>query len=603
MKYIYLFLFLIIFSFWNLLAAPVDVQRAKEVAIAFQKFSQPELRSESDDLILVWSGAADLRSEQAPSLYVFNNTLRPGFIIIAGDDAAYPVLGYSDTNTFKSENMPENLSNWLDKYVREIYYLRDNEINADETVSKQWQQLESNRVVLRSASEMLIETALWDQISPYNRFCPKIGGRASVTGCVATALAIVANHYKWPDKSEGLILYQTATHQISIYEYLNTVYGWDQMLMEYPSTGVTEEQKDAVATLVYHCGIVSHMDYGTSSSGAYNSTAIRNMVSHMKYDKSARMLMRDWYSSEEWDEIVRRELDKNRPVLYSGLTKMSEGHLFVCDGYTSDGFYHINWGWSGLSNGYFLLSSLNPKYPGTGGVTGGYVDNQMIVADFVPDEGKAYHDLLAFFYVEGGGILSPGGLIARTDGNYEPNKAIRVQAGYIGNYSIRIFSGELAVVVCDINGHIKEFISSPASIENLAINYGQIHAFDCVITKDIAPGDRIRLYYKSSDSEEWRWVLGEKGTISEVVIKESEVAIPIIDVPEVSIRISPDRLHISSSYAIHRISIHDLSGRLIKNFPTSANNRIEIPISQWNPGVYLLQVMSKEGTTTRKFIK
>jgi Peptidase C10 family. len=601
MKHFYLFLFLVVFSFSNnLYSAPVDVQRAKEIAVAFQKLSHPTLRAGSDELELVWTDVSTLRSEQASSLFVFNNITRQGFIIIAGDDAAYPVLGYSDTNTFQAEGMPENLAGWLDKYVREIQYLRDNDIRADEDVSEQWRRLETKQAALRSSSEVMIETALWNQTAPYNKFCPKVGNSSTVTGCVATALAIVAKHNRWPDKSQGLVLYQTATEKISIYEYLNTTYEWDQMLMEYPSTGVTGQQEDAVATLIYHCGIVSNMDYGISSSGAYNSTAIRNMVTHMKYDKSVKMLMRDWYSSEEWDKMVRSELDKNRPVLYSGVTKMNQGHLFVCDGYTSDDFFHINWGWSGVSNGYFVLSSLNPSSPGIGGAPGGYVEDQMIVVDFIPDEGNPYHDILAYFYLPEG----PPGLTAYSEGGYEPNKTFRAQAGYVGNQSIRLFNGEVAMTLCDVNGQIKEFVSPPAQIEDLAIQYGRIHSFDCVIVGDIAPGDRLRLYYKSSDSEEWRWVLGGAGTVAEVIIKDPDAAIPVIsNLPEVSVRIIQDKLHISSSHAIQQVRIHDASGRQIENIRTQANDRIEIPISQRSPGVYFVQVISREGTTIRKIVK
>lgn len=79
------------------------------------------------------------------------------------------------------------------------------------------------------------------------------------------------------------------------------------------------------------------------------------------------------YSWEEWERIIHEELDNGRPVLYGSETETrvdafyGKAHAFICDGYDTYGRYHINWGWGGMYNGFYVLSSLDPKNDQTWG--------------------------------------------------------------------------------------------------------------------------------------------------------------------------------------------------------------------------------------------
>lgn len=291
----------------------------------------------------------------APAAYVLSRG-DSGFMVLAADDVAAPVLGYSDEGTFDPDNIPENMAAWLAFYAEEI-------AAASRSGAPAYAPASAPRAD-RAPIAPLIKT-LWNQNAPYNDLCPTIGSKTAPTGCVATAMAQVMYYHQWPQgtgEGTGSVTVNGTTLSM---DYSQTTFDWDNMLLTY-STNATTAQKQAVATLMKACGYSVDMKYGANSSGASLRNTGNALFTNFGYSKAVQYLERDYYSIDDWTSLIYSQLNQRLPVLYSGKSA-SSGHAFVCDGYSTDGFFHINWGWGGMSDGYFLLTALTPSSQGIGG--------------------------------------------------------------------------------------------------------------------------------------------------------------------------------------------------------------------------------------------
>lgn len=360
-------------------ADPVSREAAMRSAKSFM--SQRSVRK-ADGLKLAFQGvrahSAKGRGAAAKDAYyyIFNNDEQGGFVIVSGDDATEEILGYSDTGTVDAENIPENMQELLDGYQQEIEYARENGLSrapaADNT---------AGTVQARQVVEPLIET-VWSQLEPYNKLCFTTNNQQAVTGCVATAFAQIMYYHKWP---------QAATTEIpkySSYEVLPaTTFEWDHMLPAYSQQSLeSDEQINAVAELMLYCGHAVKMSYGVGASSAVTTYIMNALTSYFGYKNSPKSLYRFDYGVNEWDNIIYNELRHGRPVVYSASAYSGSGHAFICDGYAGNNLYHINWGWGGMSDGYFRLTALNPNAQGTGGsgVSNGYTLSQAIIIGISP---------------------------------------------------------------------------------------------------------------------------------------------------------------------------------------------------------------------------
>ena len=302
-----------------------------------------------------------------PALYVFARAGQKGFWVVSADVAAVPLLGYSDSDAFDASDIPPAMMEWMEGYAREI---------ASTASSEQAQFARMNDNTDHAPIEPLLKTR-WNQNSPYNDRCPLLYGRRSVTGCLATAEAQVLNYHKYPDAASGLVSYKWNTGGKTLTVDLDTVpLRWTDMADIYKDTS-SPQSKLAVADLMYACGVVSSMDYSPSSSGASSLSGAQGTYKYMGCDE-ASVVLRSWFNPDDWDNYVYNYISQKGPLLYCGQSN-SGGHAFVCDGYMSDGYYHFNWGWGGMSDGYFKLSALNPGSQGIGGSSSGYNSNQQLL--------------------------------------------------------------------------------------------------------------------------------------------------------------------------------------------------------------------------------
>lgn len=313
---------------------------------------------------------------QEATMYVFGAKDNNGFFLLSADDAAAPLLGYSDSGQFSLENLPPQMKWWMEEYSRQISYARANNIPAYSTRSE----------TDRKAVAPLLKT-LWNQNAPYNNLTPLINEKHAPTGCVATALAQVMKYWGYPRKASGTGTATVSTSQEELsFNLAEENLAWSSMLDSYSSGAYSDEQAHAVAYLMKVAGYASKMQYGRDASSAFSYLAGKALINNFSYNPKMQYCNRDYFSAADWEELVYNEVASGRPVLYGGQST-SVGHEFVCDGYSGDGYFHFNWGWSGMSDGYFLLDSLNPDALGTGGgLGGGFNFGQDVLVGVQPEE-------------------------------------------------------------------------------------------------------------------------------------------------------------------------------------------------------------------------
>ena len=303
----------------------------------------------------------------ANDFYAFN-IKGGGFVIIAGEDRAAQVLGYSDKGRLDFNNLPLPLIDLLDGYKREIEFL---------------QTYEGNDLIPAPASFKasgtvgpLIKTT-WGQEDPYDWQCPVYQGEYCVVGCVATAMAQVLKYWEYPTSCSSLRSFSSSSTYQTIPALPATTFDYSLMLDNYythnPETGnptgyvaFTEEQANEVAKLCRYCGQACKARYGNAnetSTGSYTYDQ-RDAFLRFGYSENMQLIGKDpsyycsnsnKYSIEEWCDLINIELQAGRPIPYHDLY---EGHAWVLDGVDADGKFHMNWGFNGRFNGWFEINAL-----------------------------------------------------------------------------------------------------------------------------------------------------------------------------------------------------------------------------------------------------
>lgn len=342
---------------------------------------------------------AYLHSDQVSGLqtvYVFNRGDADGYVLVSGDDRAPAILGYADNGSFDATTIPDNMKAMLDDWSRQIAWL------ATHSEARAVSPAPPARTI-----EPLLGEISWDQGAPYNTKCPTVtqanvwGGDAgkgpAATGCVATALGQIMYYHKWPERGMGEVSYTSEGTTpsgnpeklpVSV-TFEGTEYNWDAMQPSLSSSSPSDAI-DAVSTLLYHVGASFESIYG-ASTGATDVSVAPALMRHFGYDKGINYVKRDYFTALDWHNLLINELENGRPVAYGGITRRAGGHFFVLDGVNTEGYYHVNWGWGGNQNGYYLITLLEPGAQGIGGADGGayHYEQNMIIGIRPPVEGSS----------------------------------------------------------------------------------------------------------------------------------------------------------------------------------------------------------------------
>ena len=456
-----------------------------------------QLVAVSNDLLK----SVSTRSVEGTAFYVYNHG-QSAYVIVSGDDRMKPVLGYSDRGAFVINNLPPNIQSWLESY-NAVYTA----LAGGEQVIKEPRLL--TRAVFPETVAPMLGDINWNQDAPYNNACPLVQGSRCVTGCVATAMAMILKYHNYPVKGKGSYSYKTSSGFEYSFDYGNTTFSWDKMLPQYVDGSYTAEQANAVAQLMYACGVAVDMDYSPSSSGAYSYKVGQALIDYFGYDENLGYISREYFTSEEWMNMIKTELSGGRPVLYNGASK-DVGHEFVFDGYDAQNMVHVNWGWGGANNGYFEVVSLDPSSPGIGGGTnlgGGFIYQQgMLIGFEPPTTSSSYTSHFFLSKLE----------VSKEEVSKGENFDLTVTEMY--NMSTTFKNGHLGFIA---EKDSKQSVLWSASLGNVKTNLGiPEHTFSNItIPNDLADGT-YALYLATKDVRESSWsrVRGDYGSESQFTL-------------------------------------------------------------------------------------
>ena len=330
------------------MAHPVDLQTAQSVAVKFMGSNNVQLST------------TYTTDSNVAAFYVFNTN--DGFVIVSADDCETPIIGYSREGRFDPNDVPIQMEDYLQDFVARIQYGIENNIVADETTARQWELVKAigrlnNQKNAKSVGPLLTEK--WHQGCLYNSLCPAMSGPCghAEVGCVAVAMAQIMHYWGYPASGWGSNSYFNQGVELSA-DFGNTTYDWEHM-----PDSLTENSSDAeieaVATLLYHCGVSVNMDYSSNGSNANSANVTNAMRRYFSFSRKIHRERKNNYNDAEWLSLLKKNLDSLRPIYYSG-NGSAGGHAFVCDGYDSNDLLHFNWGWGGNGDGYFALGNLNP---------------------------------------------------------------------------------------------------------------------------------------------------------------------------------------------------------------------------------------------------
>ena len=392
-----------------------------------------------------------------PAVYIFDRPASSGYLIVSADDTATPLLGYADSGSFDANNMPPQLEWWLSEYASQIDYASANGIK-------------NTYAPIANKKEIapLVKTK-WNQGTPYNNLCPSVNNVKCPSGCVATAMAQVMKFWNYPEVGTGRV---TATLPSGgtgegFINLAQKPFDWNNMIDSYSGYDYTNEQGNAVATLMQAAGYAAKMNYAPGGSGALSINAAISLSKNFKYNPNIQYLQRLYFNTSEWNEIVYNELAAGRPIPYGGQST-SVGHEFVCDGYDGNGYFHFNWGWGGMSDGYFILDALNPNSVGTGGGTGGgYNSRQDIIIGIQPSSVETDVYLTQFGNLSASASGSNISLALNYNGNVgnwvnAGISAVKVRMGAeivsvdnpeIKPQYVRLFSNDIDIPALTLNGY------------------------------------------------------------------------------------------------------------------------------------------------------
>lgn len=407
--------------------------------------------------------------------YVFNNDAG-GFVIIAGDDAVTPVLGYTSTGSFDAENLPDGLKDLLKSYERQIAALGDNYV--------------ANQTATRAAftGEKLLKTAEWNQMAPFNKYTPS----NYVTGCVATAGAIVMKHHGYPAKGTGSHSYTWNGKTLTA--NFGHDYDWASMPVKYD--GTNDADFDGVARLMADLGVAVEMNYAKDGSGSYIGDLVTALQKYYGYSKLSHLMAIEDVGAEAWNGRLREEIDANRPVLYAASDPARGGHAFVIDGYKDESF-SVNWGWGGYCDGFYQIGALNPESEGM--PTGDkYNVGQSAVFGMEPSGGTEKVSTMGFKK-----LTNQLQTLNMNITDVKKGQRGTIFSAPIGNTGDHNFNGEIAVALMNAKGEIRETVTrQPFKLTDFAPGYYYTSlSFSIESTVDAEPGDYLAMVAKEGSEE------------------------------------------------------------------------------------------------------
>lgn len=411
------------------------------------------------------------------------------------------LVGYAENGFFDAENVPPQMQLWLDGYAEYVAAVQSGKAKA-------------RKILLSDSPSVVVEPLVstkWNQDAPFNNFAPEYtddnnNTQRCATGCAATAMAQIMKFHNWPEQGVGHYSYEHQSFGTISSDFSKHVYDWTNMIDRYNNGEYSNVQADAVALLMKDCGVSLNMNYGpVSGASIYSYTpAFKN---YFRY--SSRTVNRSGCETAEFTRIITDELQEGRPIIYCG-TGEDGGHAFVVDGYDTNYFLHVNWGWGGYSDGYFDMNYMDPAGLGIGGGSGAFKWNQGIVlARPLKDGVEPYEFIQQLCFVLFNDVQ--GGIFCKQEMPANKGDDVTILLRNTANLSGESFFGSLNVGVFDDSGALVT-MGNEERIENnngelLEFQSGRLYSVDLPMTLNtagIADGNYIVRAMSKANGNVWR---------------------------------------------------------------------------------------------------
>lgn len=445
--------------------------------------------------------AKNLRSDKTNNAPYYAFNLEQGYVIVSGDDEMTELVGYAENGFFDAENVPPQMQLWLNGYAEYVAAVQSGKAKA-------------RKILLSDSPSVVVEplvTTKWNQDAPFNNFAPEYtddnnNTQRCATGCAATAMAQIMKFHNWPEQGVGHYSYEHQSFGTISSNFSEHVYDWTNMIDRYNNGEYSNVQADAVALLMKDCGVSLNMNYGpVSGASIYSYTpAFKN---YFRY--SSRTVNRNGCETAEFTKIITDELQEGRPIIYCG-TGEDGGHAFVVDGYDTNYFLHVNWGWGGYSDGYFDMNYMDPAGLGIGGGSGAFKWNQGIVlARPLKDGVEPYEFIQQLCFVLFNDVQ--GGIFCEQEMPANKGDVVTILLRNTANLSGESFFGSLNVGVFDDSGALVT-MGNEERIENnngelLEFQSGSLYSVDLPMTLNtagIADGNYIVRAMSKANGDVWR---------------------------------------------------------------------------------------------------
>lgn len=503
--------------------------------------------------------------QQLSDLTVIGNH-HVGFVVLANDDAIEAVVGVSNKPYTNDTNINPSFQ----------WYLRAaNAAIASRIANGQgYSGSIAPSAPLPNHVDSLIETK-WHQEAPYNNDIQKdANGNPYLVGCVAIAMTQIMRYHKYPTVGKGSNTYSMNGETLSA-DFSASPYQWNKMLPIYDKGKYTDEEAKAVSELMRQVGISVNMDYKPGFSSSYTKSAQNALIKYFGYNPNMNRYTRNFYSEQEWMDMVFSELSQHRPIYYSGNDRNWEnGHAFVIDGYNQDGKVHVNWGWGGFEDGYFDIGILTPQG------NGDYSYKQDMIIDIQPAQDGQWKSHLTLNYDNELTIEKLG------------KRSISVPEIQLWNVSSSTLNGIFQLVI-EGNGIQHDLVSIDYTAKD---SYWKSYKLPNLSLPTGLPDGDYQIYprFKDDRDADWQIVRAEYGKKNSVIIHIANRTFTIkdnrtnydwvtaIETPTVSDAEAP-------------IRVYNLQGHKLLQLPAAAFSISQLPTH----GIFII----KQGTKTTKVVR
>ena len=437
-------------------AKPIPLEQARiEAAKALTAIKKHNVEANPFMTEAQMKGGTSNEGTKTPAYFAFNANDGKGFIIMHADDDFPNVVAYNTGKSISCEaQMPDALICFLESYEQYVEDVRSGKVEAP---AKEKGDITGDVVVAP------LVTSQWDQGSPYNYYCPN----NTYVGCVATALAQIMYYYKYPETGKGQISYNCGQGTLAV-DFTESHYDWTTYKDTYSSMEWKKDSGKNIAKLCLDAGVACHMQYGTGGSSSTIFDAYNAFFVTFGYNaQTLTAYLKDCIDSKEkWERIMLAELNSKRPILYAGVSATGSGrdaggHAFVIDGYDSNHFYHVNWGWSGSYDGYYDIDLLD-------GGNYQFSEGQQMIVGIMPDPEGTHTNRKQF-------PMKMYSKFARTSRQPVPvTSDFNMKVGEIYNVSPYSMSYTISVALYDYKGNFLSEIgpTNGSNVVSLQSGYG-----------------------------------------------------------------------------------------------------------------------------------